>query len=154
MPLEVNPEAPRPGSQMGETTTTEEVVAKAGEALGKEPTLVVETPTAEVTPVEGGSKEKGARDQEVTVTSARPHQKYLLAIVVSGQVMATEGAAKEGMLVGHVRSHALALQQLWLEESERQVRLDTVLGGLELLHRVRFADLTSPLYCSPKVPSR
>jgi hypothetical protein len=41
-------------------------------------------------------------------------------------------------LASHACSHALALEQLRLEESERRVRLDTVLGGLDLLHRVSF----------------
>jgi hypothetical protein len=72
----------------------------------------------------------------MTATSAGADQGYPLAIVVSGKALIMEETAMEAVTESYARSHALALEELKHEETERRVRLDTMLGGLGLLHRV------------------
>jgi hypothetical protein len=120
----MNPEAPGPDSQIGEFVSAERV------------TPVAEAPAMEVAPAREGSQEKGAHIKETTATSARSRQEYPLDIMVNGQALVAEDAAKEGAMESHTRSHVLALEQLRCEEGERWAHLDAMLGSLGLLHWV------------------
>jgi hypothetical protein len=73
----------------------------------------------------------GAKKAMEGAAPARAEQEYPLAIVVSGKALVAE--ASTGSCA---RTDALALEEFEREEAERQVRMDTMLGGLGRLHRV------------------
>jgi hypothetical protein len=98
----------------------------------------METPAVGVIPKARESREAGGSANKAleVATPTRADQEYPLDVVVSGKALVAEEAGAETPTGGRVRTHELALEELRREEAERWACMDTVLGGLGLVHRV------------------
>jgi hypothetical protein len=140
-PKVVEVATPRPTLEAAMVELTTPHAPNAGVLAVK--TLTVETPAMEtpatgVIPKASESLEAGGsinKSMEVAVPT-RADQEYPLDIVVSGRALVAEEAGVETSTGSRVRTHELALEELRREEVERRARMDTMLGGLGLLHWV------------------
>jgi hypothetical protein len=111
-----------------------------------------EAPAVDAIPAVGDSLESGGGTKKAmeAASPARAKQEYLLAIVVTCKALVAEETVAEASTGSHARTHTLALEELQCKEAERRVCLDTVLGGLGLLHQVNCRFLCiSPVGLSP-----
>jgi hypothetical protein len=101
-------------------------------------TSTTETPAVGIIPEEGELQEaRGSINKAMEVAApTRADQEYPLDVMVSSKALVAEEARAETSTGGRVRTHELAMEELQREEAERQACMDTVLGGLGLLHRV------------------
>jgi hypothetical protein len=101
-------------------------------------TSATETPTTGIIPEARESQEAGGSANKALEVAAptRAVPEFPLDVVVSGWALVAEEAGAELSTGGQARTHELALEELRREETKRWARMDTVLGGLGLLHQV------------------